>query len=125
MEFLMRTSTVPHHMLYEASLTVLADWILWASTYQSMTVPMPKPPSVAMKSMVTNHRTGKSPDVQPVKAKGFSLPVSPSSESLAMISAGPPAAIIPQMDTTTIMKKAITPCWKSAMTTPQYPAEST
>jgi hypothetical protein len=102
-----------------ASLTVRADWIRWASAYQSMLVPMPKPPITAMTTMVRNQAMGKSPPNQPVNANGLSRWACPSASSLATIAVGPPAWAMPQNETIRMAMKAMIPCWKSAITTPQ------
>ena len=80
---------------------------------------MPTPPTMAMTIMVMNHATGKSPVKRPVKAKGFSRHDSPMASNRLTIPLGPPAAAMPQKEVITITASAITPCWKSAMTTPQ------
>ena len=97
----------------------------WASTYQSIVVPIPKPPKKAIIIMVMNQAIGKSPDHHPVKANGLIRSSSPSAASLSRIPVGPPAIWMPHTETIIMTRKAITPCWKSAITTPQYPAAST
>ena len=121
----MITSADPAHIDHEASLIVFADCILCASGYQSIAVPMPSPPSMPMNIIVTNHATGKSPSKSPVKLNGLSFPASPITVSFSMIAEGPPAVCTPQNETITITIKAMIPCWKSAITTPQYPAART
>ena len=41
--------------------------------------------------------------------------------SFEIIAVGPPAANTPYTETIIITSNAMTPCWKSAITTPQYP----
>ena len=102
-----------------ASRTVLADWMRWASTYQSMLVPMPKPPMTAITSMVSHQTTGKSPVEPAGEGEGVQAPASPSSTMRPVTSAGPPAAATPTSETSTMAKTATMPCRKSPITTPQ------
>ena len=87
--------------------------------YQSKVVPIPKPPSSAMNIIVRNQARGNSPVNHPVKWKGFRRSSSPISASLSTIPAPHPASATPQTETITIPTNTTTPCWKSAITTPQ------
>ncbi len=84
-----------------------------------MLVPIPKPPTTAMTSMVSHQAAGKSPLNSPVKANTSSRHASPISTSRAETSAGPPTAETPTTVTSTMAKMATMPCRKSPITTPQ------
>jgi hypothetical protein len=74
-----------------------------------MLVPIPKPPTTAITSIVSHHTTGNSPLSHPVNANGSNRQAPPMSASLVVTSTGPPAACRPTRDTNTIAKIATMP----------------